>query len=322
MAQAVVPLTDGSPATVPDLEAVAARAAGLARQARAANTIRAYEADWRDFAAWCSTRGLEPLPAAPAVVGLYLADSADRLSLATLARRVSSLAARHRQAGLGLDVHHPAMADVLAGLRRERGSAQRHAEALTIPRLKQVLAELGDGLADRRDRALLLVGTAAALRRSELVALDVADLAVLPEGLRISIRHSKTDAEGRGAVLAVGRTGTATCPAAAYAAWLAASGIAEGAAFRAVDRHGRLGGRLSGNAVALIVQRRAGAAGLDGAAYAGHSLRAGFATSAARAGIGEFAIARQTRHASLTVLRRYVREGQLFEDNLAAEIGL
>ncbi|WP_238199807.1 tyrosine-type recombinase/integrase [Methylobacterium tardum] len=262
------------------------------------------------------------LPATPAVVGLYLADIADRLSLATLTRRVSSLAARHRQAGLGLDVRHPAVADVLAGLRRERGSAQRHAEALTVPRLKQALATLGDGLADRRDRALLLVGTAAALRRSELVALDVADIAVLPEGLRISIRRSKTDAEGRGAVLAVGRTGTATCPVAAYAAWLAASGIAEGAAFRAVDRHGRLGGRLSGNAVALIVQRRAGAAGLDAAAYAGHSMRAGFATSAARAGVRELAIARQTRHTSLTVLRRYVREGQLFEDNLTTEIGL
>ncbi len=305
-----------------DLEAVAARAAGLARQARAVNTIRAYEADWREFAGWCADRGLEPLPAAPAVVGLYLADCADRLSLATLARRVSSLAARHRRAGLGLDVRHPAVADVLAGLRRERGSAQRRAEALTVPRLKQVLAGLGDGLADRRDRALLLVGTAAALRRSELAALDVADIAVLPEGLRVTIRRSKTDAEGRGAVLAVGRTGQATCPAAAYTAWLAATGIAEGAAFRAVDRHGRLGGRLSGNAVALIVQRRAGAAGLDAAAYAGHSMRAGFATSAAHAGVGEIRIAHQTRHASLSTLRRYVREGALFADNLTVEIGL
>lgn len=314
--------TETTISPVLDLEALAVRAAGLARQARAANTVRAYEADWRDFAGWCAARGLDPLPAAPAVVGLYLADSADRLALATLARRVSSLAARHRRAGLGLDVRHPAVADVLAGLRRERGSAQRQAEALTVPRLKRVLAGLGDGLANRRDRALLLVGTAAALRRSELAALDVADIAVLPEGLRVTIRRSKTDAEGRGAVLAVGCTGTATCPAAAYAAWLAASGIAEGAAFRAVDRHGRLGGRLSGNAIALIVQRRAGAAGLDAAAYAGHSMRAGFATSAARAGVGEIRIAGQTRHASLAVLRRYVREGRLFEQNLAAEIGL
>ena len=104
--------------------------------------------------------------------------------------------------------------------------------------------------------------------------------------------------------------------------WLSAAGITEGAAFRAVDRHGRLGGRLSGNAVALIVQRRAAAAGLDAAAFSGHSLRSGFATSAARAGMGEFRIAQQTRHASLAVLRRYVREGRLFEENLSEEIGL
>jgi len=306
----------------PTLEAAAARAAGLAGQARAANTVRAYRSDWAHFSDWSARQDLNALPAAPATVGLYVAAHADTLSVATLSRRLSSIAAAHRLAGHGLDARHPAIADVIAGLRRERGSAQRHAEALTVPRLRQVLAGLGDGLADRRDRALLLVGTAAALRRSELVALDVTDIAVLPEGLRITIRRSKTDIEGHGAVLAVGRTGQATCPAAAYAAWLAAARIAEGAAFRAVDRHGRLGGRLSGNAVALIVQRRVAAAGLDAAAYAGHSLRAGFATSAARAGIGEIRIAAQTRHASLAVLRRYVRAGHLFEQNLSAEIGL
>ncbi|TXN76621.1 tyrosine-type recombinase/integrase, partial [Methylobacterium sp. WL18] len=287
-----------------------------------ANTVRAYRSDWAHFSEWCAREGLDPLPAAPAAVGLYIAAHADALSVATLSRRLSSIAAAHRLAGHGLDPRHPAIADVMAGLRRERGSAQRHAEALTVPRLRQVLTGLGDTLGDRRDRALLLVGTAAALRRSELVALDVADIAVLPEGLRITIRRSKTDQDGAGVVLAVGRTGTATCPAAAFATWLAAAGIAEGAAFRGVDRHGRVGGRLSGNAVALIVQRRAAAAGFDAAAYAGHSMRAGFATSAARAGIGELAIARQTRHTSLTVLRRYVREGQLFEQNLTAEIGL
>lgn len=310
--------------TVPTLglEAVAARAAGLAGQARAANTVRAYRSDWTHFSGWCACQGLDPLPAAPATVGLYVAAHADALSVATLSRRLSSIAAAHRLAGHGLDTRHPAIADVLAGLRRERGSAQRRAEALTVPRLKQVLAPLGDSLAERRDRALLLVGTAAALRRSELAALDVADIAVVPEGLRVTIRRSKTDAEGRGAVLAVGRTGTATCPAAAYAAWLAAAGIAAGAAFRAVDRHGRLGGRLSGNAVALIVQRRAGAAGLDAAAYAGHSLRAGFATSAARAGIGEIQIARQTRHKSAQALRCYIRDGELFTCNITVGIGL
>ncbi|WP_050983376.1 hypothetical protein [Methylorubrum extorquens] len=127
-------------------------------------------------------------------------------------------------------------------------------------------------------------------------------------------------------VFGIGRTGTATCPARASETWLAAAGIIEGAAFRSVDRHGRLGGRQSGNAVALIAQRRVAVAvavaGHDPAVYSEHSLRSGFATSAARAGMGEIKIAAQTRHASLAALRRYVREGRLFEENLAAEIRL
>lgn len=164
-----------------------------------------------------------------------------------------------------------------------------------------------------------------ALDFDALVAFDLADIAVQPQGLRITIRRSKTDQGGEGAVLPVNRTSRPTCPAAAFEAWLAASGIIEGAVFRGVDRHGRLGGRLSGQAVAVIVQRRAtaAAAGLEApASYAGHSLRGGFATSAAQAGLGEIRIARQTRHASLGSLRRYVRDGALFAENLAAEIGL
>lgn len=305
-----------------DLAALADRAAGLAEEARAANTRRAYRSDWRQFSEWCGAQNLAPLPAAPAVVGMYLAAHEVSLSVATLSRRLSSIAVAHRMAGHVFDSRHPAIADVMRGIRRARGSAQKAAEALTVTRLRQVLEEFGDRLADHRDRALLLVGTAAALRRSELVALDVADVAALPEGLRITIRRSKTDQEGAGAVLAVGRTRRATCPAAAYERWLAEAGLREGAAFRAVDRHGRVGGRLSGNAVALIVQRRVAAAGLDPALYSGHSMRAGFATSAARAGVGEFAIARQTRHADLAVLRRYVREGRLFDEALTEEIGL
>lgn len=253
---------------------------------------------------------------------MYLAAHEGILSVATLTRRISSIAVAHRMAGYSFASRHPAIADVMRGIRRARGSAPRAAEALTVQRLRQVLEGFGDRLADHRDRALLLVGTASALRRSELVALNVADIAVLPEGLRITIRRSKTDQEGEGAVLAVGRTRRATCPAAAYERWLAEAGIREGAAFRAVDRHGRRGGRLSGNAVALIVQRRVAAAGLDPALYSGHSMRAGFATSAARAGVGEIAIARQTRHASLSVLRRYIREGRLFDEALTEEIGL
>lgn len=308
------------PAT--DLHALAAEAAGLAEQARAKATHRAYNSDWTAFSNWCAAQGLNPLPASPMTIGMYVTAMANTLKIATLSRKVSAIAVAHRMAGHPFDPRHPAIADVIAGIRRTQGSAQRQVEPLTTPRVQQVVARLGTGLGAIRDRALILVAVAAALRRSELVALDVADIGIEPEGLRVTVRRSKTDAEGRGVTLAVGRTDRATCPAAAYEAWLAAAGHREGAAFRHVDRHGRLRDRLSGNAVALIIKRRVAAAGLDPAQFAGHSARSGFATSAARAGMPEFRIAEQTRHASLEVLRRYVRAGRLFDTNFAAEIGL
>lgn len=305
-----------------DLEALAARAAGLAEGARAANTRKAYSSDWRHFTGWCAGHGLVALPAAPATVGLYLAAHETTLSMATLTRRLSAIAVAHRMAGHPMDTRHPAIRDVLRGLRRAKGVAQDHAEALTVPLLRRLLATCGDRLIDRRDRALLLVGFGAALRRSELVGLDLDDVAVVPEGLRVTIRRSKGDQEGEGAVIAVGRTGTETCPAAAYAAWIAATGIGEGAVFRGINRHGRIGARLSTDAVSEIVQRRAAAAGLDPAPFSGHSMRAGFATSAALAGVEERLIMRQTRHKSAQTVRRYIRDGALFVRNLAAEVGL
>ncbi len=305
-----------------DLDTLAARAAGLAEGARAANTRKAYTSDCAHFTAWCAGHGLDPLPAAPATVGLYLAAHESTLSVATLTRRLSAIAVAHRMVGHAMDTRHPAIRDVMRGLRRARGVAQDHAEALTVPLLRRVLATCGDRLLDGRDRALLLVGFGAALRRSELVGLDHADVAVVPEGLRVMIRRAKGDQEGAGAVIAVGRTGTETCPAAAYAAWIAAAGITEGAVFRGISRHGHLGARLSTDAVSAIVQRRAAAAGLDPTPFSGHSMRAGFATSAAAAGVEERLIMRQTRHKSAQTVRRYIREGELFARNLAAEVGL
>lgn len=305
-----------------DLAQLADRAAGLAEGARAPATRRAYRADWRQFAAWCADHGLAALPAAPATIGLYLAAHADTRTVATLTRRLASISVAHRMAGHHLDTRHPAIRDVLSGLRRARGTAQRRAEALTVPLARRLLAGCGTSLIDTRDRALLLVGLGAALRRSELVALDIDDVAVLPDGLRLTIRRSKGDQDGAGQAVAVGRTGTGTCPIAAYEAWLTAAGIAAGRVFRSVDRHGGLGDALSDRAVALIVKRRAAAAGLDPRAFAGHSLRAGFATSAAAGGVEERVIAKTTRHRSSAILRRYIRDGELFTRNVAAEMGL
>ncbi|GLS46944.1 tyrosine-type recombinase/integrase [Methylobacterium brachythecii] len=317
-----VPAVETAPGTTLDLEALAARAAGLAEGARADATRKAYRSDWRHFAGWCAGHGLVDLPAMPSTVGLYLAAHETLLSIATLTRRLSAIAVAHRMAGHPMDTRHPAIRDVMRGLRRANGVAQGHAEALTVPLLRRLLATCGDRLLDQRDRALLLVAFGAALRRSELVALEVADIAVVPDGLRIAIRRSKGDQEGEGVVIAVGRTGSETCPAAAYTTWLGAAGIMDGAVFRGINRHGQLGRRLSTDAIAEIVQKRAAAAGLEAGLFSGHSMRAGFATSAAQAGVEERLIMRQTRHRSAATVRRYIRDGQLFDRNLAQEIGL
>lgn len=305
-----------------DLDALVLRGREFAALAQAPATARAYRSDWRAFSAWCERMGLTALPAAPGTVAAYLIAHAETLKVATLARRVASIAVAHRLVGFTLDTRHRDLRPVWQGIRRARGTAQRRVEALTTPRLRQVIATCGDRLLDLRDRALLLVGFAGAFRRSELCALDAADVVVSAEGLTIRLARSKGDQEGEGITVTVGRTSRAMCPARAYEDWVAAAGIGQGRAFRSVDRHGRVGAGLSTRAVALIIQARAAAAGLDAATFSGHSMRAGFATAAAAAGVEEREIARITRHQSMTVLRRYIRTGEQWRRNLSEEVGL
>ena len=183
---------------------------------------------------------------------------------------------------------------------------------------------LPETLLGRRDACLLLLGFSSAMRRSELVALDVADVNHTNDGLIVTVTRSKTDQEGEGRQIGIpyGSNPT-TCPVRTSRAWLDVSGIEDGPLFRPIDRHGKLGKeRLSNRAVAMIVKRTAQAAGLDPKVVAGHSLRSGMATSAARAGATEAEIMNQTVHKSLPVLRRYIRRGSLFNDNAAAKLGL
>ena len=201
--------------------------------------------------------------------------------------------------------------------------APRTMRAARTTVITAMVAPLGDGPADARDRTLLLFGFAGALRRSELVALDVEDVSEDDAGLRLVVRRSKTDQEAEGAIrgLPYG-SHPATCPVRAWRRWLTASGIPGGPAFRSVDRHGRLGAqRLSDRAVADMIKRRALAVGLDGA-FAGHSLRAGFATEGYAQGTPEPAIMRHGRWRSASVMRGYIEEGSLWNDNAAARLGL
>jgi len=302
--------------------AAVSRARAYAAAAAAPATRDAYRSDWESFTAWCHSAGACALPAAPETVGAYLAVQADRLAVSTLQRRLAAIATAHRLAAHQLDTRHPAIRDVMRGIKRRHGSAQRQAAPATVDLVKSMVGTCDGSLIGLRDQALLLLGFAAALRRSELVALRVEDLEEVPEGIRVIIRRSKGDQAGEGQVVGVARTKTATCPVAALKAWKAAAEITEGALFRNMNRHGQVGSSLSDKAVALIVKSRARAAGLDPGRFSGHSLRAGLATSAAATGVEERHIQAQTRHRSVTVLRRYIREGTLFRDNVSGKVGL
>ncbi len=306
------------------LYAAGARARDYAQQSRAANTRRAYRADWADFAAWCEAHALAALPAAPETVALYLADLADRRKTSTLQRRLSAISQAHKAADHESPTGHRAVRAVWAGIRRAKGTAQDGKEAAITRDLRAMVATLPPTLGGVRDRALLLLGFAGAFRRSELVSLDVADLHTTRDGLVVSLRRSKTDQEGKGRRIGIPYgSRPATCPVRAVQDWLDASRVTTGPLLRGVNRHGQVRPtRLSDKAVALVVKRAAEAAGLDPARYAGHSLRAGLATSAAAAGVSERAIMAQTGHKSLPMVRRYIREGSLFNDNAAAEVGL
>jgi len=316
-------LVTASAAVAATLAAIEAQARAYAREAKSANTRRAYASDWADFAGWCQAHGLTPLPAAPATVALYLTSAAERLKTSTMGRRLTAISQAHRAADHPSPTKSATVRAVAAGIRRTKGTAQQGKAAAVTDEVRLMVAGLPATRRGRRDRALLLLGFAGAFRRSELVALDVADVEEKPEGLVVTLRRSKTDQEGAGRTVGIPYGGhPPSCPVRALRAWLADSGIVEGALFRGVKNDGTLLGRLSDKGVARVVQRRAQAVGLDPARYGGHSLRAGLATAAAAAGKSERAIMAQTGHKSSAMVRRYIRSGELFSDNAAAGLGL
>jgi site-specific recombinase XerD len=293
-------------------------------RSKAPNTLRAYAADWRDFSAWCERQTRTSLPARPETVALYLAGAADRMRVSTLTRRISAIAQAHRLAGFDSPTADARVRTVMAGIRRVKGTAQRGKRPVLTTDLRRMLEMLPETPAGIRDRALLVAGYAGAFRRSELVGLDITDLEFGREGLKANVQRSKTDQEGQGrrVGLPYGKH-AATCPVRAVQDWLEVLAESSGPLFRPIDRHGHIGpGRLTGRAVALILKRAAGAAGLAADDLAGHSLRSGLATAAAAAGVSERAIMAQTGHRSLTTVRRYIREGSLFVENAAAKVGL
>jgi site-specific recombinase XerD len=307
-----------------ELAEIAADARDYVAASRAENTTRVYRTGWAQFTAWCDEHGVVALPAGPETVACYVADLAKAAKPATIDLRLAAISAAHRAAGHDSPTKAEPVRLVRRGVRRTLGTAQRQVRPMTVPDLRTMLQGLGADMGGCRDRALLLLGFAGALRRSELVGLDVADLTESSDGLTLRLRRSKTDQEGAGRTVGIPfGSNPVTCPVRAWRAWLEVSGITEGHAFCPVDRHGHLGTkRLSPPAVALVLKRLASHAGLDPGEVAGHSLRAGLATSAAAAGVPERVIADQTGHRGTAMLRRYIREGSLFRENAASAVGL
>lgn len=302
--------------TPPALTDVLTSAAGYAQDEKAASTRRGYRSDWRDFSAWCERMQLLAMPALPATVAGYLAHLADSgRSAGTIARRVAAIAYAHKLKGADSPTTVEAVRQVCRGIRRRIGVAPVQKAPATARAIGAMLEHIPEGLTGLRDRAILLLGFAAALRRSEIVELNVSDLEFSPDGVLVHIRKSKTDQEGQGATIAVPRGGKLR-PVDAIEAWLATSKIDAGPCFRPIDRHGRVNPHaLSDRSVANIVKFYAGLAGLNPQSFSGHSLRAGFVTSALEHGADLFKVMDVTRHKRVETLKIYDRRAQAFRNH-------
>ena len=264
-----------------------------------ANTERAYASDLRDFSAWCAARGRPDCPATPDDVAAYLRDRAEHLAPATVARRLAAIVAAHHRFGLDSPRDDPHVRNALASIEWHHRSRRRPTRPLDAESLARLSLCLPATIRGTRDRALLLLGYGAALRRTELVALDVGDVVVAGDGaLRI--------ASARGGIVIPPGSQPHLCAVRAWSAWTAAAGFDDGPAFRAIDRHGHVSAtRLSDRAVTIVVRRAAAGAGLDADAYSGRSLRLGMILSAAAVGASDEHIMHHTGHRSRRLVRAY-----------------
>ena len=331
----------------------------LREGSHAVGTRRKYAEDLAHFTDWCQRNGVVPLPAEPGLVALYVHALVDPdptnlprvrrsphgprgpepgqgpMHPSSITRVVAALRYAHTQQGFDSPTGHPLVQEALRAARRTLGVApRRRVQAAVVEVIRRMLLGLDDSPRHQRDRALLTLGFAGAFRRAALVSLDLADLAEVPEGLEVTLRRDKTDQVGAGRTLTIAYGGSSsTCPVRATLAWvraLAAMGFTEGAIFRFIDRHGNvrpahrraISDRLGPQSVALIVQRRARAVGLDATQFAGHSLRSGFVTSAVRAGKSIPKVMEQTGHRSANTVMAYVREADRWRDPASGGIGL
>jgi len=286
------------------------------QQSLSASTQKFYAIDLRMFIAWCDSLGDTALPATPETVARFLAAQASRgIKPATLVRRLAAIRMAHEAKGYATPTQHKAVKAVLKGIKREKGTAPRKKAPATAERIENMVAHCSETVTGLRDKALLLLGFAGAFRRSELVALTINDIERTPEGVKVTIRKSKTDQEGQGQVVAI-LNGARFRVVNALNAWLSAASITDGYLFRSIKKGGQVQAMaLTDRSVANIVKRYAGMAGLTVDNFSGHSLRAGFITSGAAAGADLFKLMEVSRHKKPETVIGYVRESKLFENH-------
>ena len=292
------------------------------QSSKANNTIRAYKSDFSDFGIFCAQNGFKSLPSEPKVVSLYLTYlSTKEAKMSTLKRRLVSISVIHKLKGHYLDTKHPAIIENIMGIKRRKGSIQKGKKPILISHLKKIINVIDqqnkEEIKKFRDRSIILVGFSGGFRRNEIVSLDFDDLDFVPEGLKINIKRSKTDQFGEGFTKALPYFNNSQyCPVVSLKKWIEISRIKSGPVFRRFVKGSKLSeNRLTDQTVALLIKEYLNLAGIDSKNYSGHSLRSGFATSAADSGVEERSIMAMTGHKSTEMVRRYIKEANLFKNN-------
>ncbi len=297
------------------------------QNSKANNTVRAYKADFKDFSLFCAKNGFKELPTDPKVISLYMTHlSTKDVKLSTLKRRLVSIGVIHKMKGHYLDTKHPIIVENLLGIKRRKGSIQKGKKPILINHLRKILKvideETIDDIKKLRDKSIILIGFSGGFRRNEIVSLDYEDLDFVYEGLKITLRRSKTDQFGEGSVKALPYfRDSLYCPVTILKRWLNISRITKGPIFRRFSKGSKLSKfRLTDQSVALIIKKYLEKTGIDSKNYSGHSLRSGFATTAAEAGVEERNIMAMTGHKSTEMVRRYIKEANIFKNNALNKI--
>ena len=297
------------------------------QNSKANNTVRAYKSDFNDFGIFCAQNGFKSLPSEPKIVSLYLTHlSSKDAKMSTLKRRLVSIGVIHKLKGHYLDTKHPAIIENIMGIKRRKGSVQKSKKPILINSLKEIINVIDqqdkEEIKKLRDRSIILIGFSGGFRRNEIVSLDYDDLDFVPEGLKINIKRSKTDQFGEGFTKALPYfDGSKYCPVVSLKNWIDISSITSGPVFRRFVKGSKLSEkRLTDQTVALLIKEYLNLAGIDSKNYSGHSLRSGFATSAAESGAEERSIMAMTGHKSTEMVRRYIKEANLFKNNALSKI--